>query len=51
MDKNALFKEYRAIYSNVILNHKKKDNSEKDNSKKTSMMKMMTFSLQTNPTP
>ena len=29
MDKNALFKEYRSIYSGVILNHKDKDKREK----------------------
>ena len=29
MDKNALFKEYRVIYSNVIQNHKNKDNRAK----------------------
>ena len=29
MDKNALFKEYRSIYSEVVLNHKDKDKREK----------------------
>jgi len=42
---------YGDANKSVIISVTPTDNSEKTNSEKTSMMKMMTFSLQTNLTP